>query len=152
MNYNPWFLKKKKTAASLPSQDVVYFSMETTSGTESEATLELHLGLCYIVVTPVRNARAGWVDRACAVRSILCSVRQEKRRGDTAEGEKEERKISQKRKTRTWTRTSALVRPRVGPLVLDCSCRKVPHSRSVTSANLRIVVSKNGGNLQKSCH
>lgn len=37
------------------------------------------------MATPVRTEQSGWVDRACAVRSILRSVRQEKRRGDAAE-------------------------------------------------------------------
>lgn len=37
------------------------------------------------MMTPVKTEWTGWVDRACAVRSILLSVPQEKRRADAAQ-------------------------------------------------------------------
>lgn len=50
------------------------------------------------MATPVRTEQTGWVDRACAVRSILRSVRQEKRRGDAAEIQRERKQLGKGKK------------------------------------------------------
>lgn len=50
------------------------------------------------MATPVRTEQTGWVDRACAVRSILRSVRQEKRRGDAAEIQRVRKQLGKRKK------------------------------------------------------